>query len=409
MGRSTARVDWRNGQALLPVHLRALEEGLLAEAQARLEALPLPRWGVAKIGWDEEALLDGRLRLTSLLLVLEDGRLLDIPGNARVDELDLRGVDGGRAKIYLDIENKLVREERQASEDGLPVSVPYGFLKVQLSLEPGGLQILEAANERAWGSRWELSRRYWPPLAKLCAPFSAWLREEVLQLTEDLHRDLLREVDQHYLAGESIQAARACLNALHKYRALLLDGLELGIHPYDMFRAFRDLYIDVATYRGQSADREGYPVYEHRNPRQSYGVVREKLRALVKAQVPQVAYATFERRAGRLECVVPEEAARASQSYLLVRKSRAADKFELSELKVSSLGRLEHVRRFARPGVPLRVLERVPFHHPFTPEVIFVELRPGEEWDYVLRERRLSFYEPEALRGAEVYLYWRRD
>ncbi|MBC7975115.1 MAG: type VI secretion system baseplate subunit TssK, partial [Myxococcales bacterium] len=98
--RSLSRVHWRLGQALLPEHFERQELGLAREIELRFAQLAPPAWGVAQIAWDEASLARGILRITQLVAITPRGRVIDMPGNARVAPLDLATAADHQVAVY---------------------------------------------------------------------------------------------------------------------------------------------------------------------------------------------------------------------------------------------------------------------------------------------------------------------
>jgi len=64
------------GQALLPEHLYALEESMLADSATRFSLHGLSCYGMYELRWNQALLAQGVLALEDLTLVLPSGLLL---------------------------------------------------------------------------------------------------------------------------------------------------------------------------------------------------------------------------------------------------------------------------------------------------------------------------------------------
>ena len=95
-----ARVAWQMGQVLLPEHILALEESVLAEGRIRQRALAgAPMVGLNRLYLHEDLLARGILSLEGLLAIFPSGELVSLPGNVQVEPLDLTGLGISEAKV----------------------------------------------------------------------------------------------------------------------------------------------------------------------------------------------------------------------------------------------------------------------------------------------------------------------
>jgi type VI secretion system protein ImpJ len=65
------------------------------------------------------------------------------------------------------------------------------------------------------------------------------------------------------------------------------------------------------------------------------------------------------------------------------------------------------VHKLALQGIALTKTDSPPFQHAFGAEVDFYFIHLGEEWDYALNEKSLTFYHSPQFQDLTFYLYWR--
>src|SRR5260370_32735031 len=179
-----ARIKWYVGQTLQPEHFTLQEEALLAESRLSARVRGLPAHGVARLAWNTQLLAQGDLAIAGLTAVFSDGQLIDVPGNAVVQPLDLRAETSSRVSIYL----HLLAETQDAKGNRLYEDDPRGVERLlhllRLTTEPSvagaaaSLKLLEL--QRAVSGVWEVAASYAPPLAQVgSSPFFMGLVENL--------------------------------------------------------------------------------------------------------------------------------------------------------------------------------------------------------------------------------------
>jgi type VI secretion system protein ImpJ len=194
---------------------------------------------------------------------------------------------------------------------------------------------------------------------------------------------------------------------LYGFETFLLD-VQSGIrpHPYAVFRALRELYLDVCMFRNVHPDKLAH-VYEHENIAVSVGTLLEELERQVQIVRAELPYVEFRARDGRQECSFDARLKRAKDVYLLVQKPSVSTQLDLRRVKLASESRIQAVHQRALRGIPFERLDSPPFVHGLASTVEFYMLRPGEEWDYAVAEGRLMLFDAPQLAGCRLYLYWR--
>ena len=76
MNDKLARVYWKMGQTLLPEHLLAQEDSLLANTVLRFRAQGLPSYGLGKLLVNETLLGEGIFSIQEMTLVMASGLLI---------------------------------------------------------------------------------------------------------------------------------------------------------------------------------------------------------------------------------------------------------------------------------------------------------------------------------------------
>ena len=408
----TARVHWHIGQALLPEHFYAQESGLREELNLRLQMAPMPSWGLGGLKWDSFQILEGIISITELTLVLPSGVLIDIPGNTKPASFNLNSSGATRAEVFLHLQGgyDIAREGGVDSDE----SVERVVQKIKLSTVPysdTAVQTFKLCEfEKSVEGIWSPVENFIPPLVRVdTTPFTDAVLQRLQSLALTFQQALVSEIQQNYLSGESVHSAKQCLRGVYGFIAFLTNIRgEIKCHPYDLFRALHNLYLDVCLLR-QCEPIALKQKYEHEN----LGPCLEQLVELVEEQInlakTETPYQEFEISEGMWTCKLPEECKTARQVYWLIQKPRVGTNVDLSTIKLASESRLSLVHQRALRGVPFRRLSHAPFHHNFSSTVEFALLSPGEEWDHAVREGKLSYFNRDEYKGLKTFLYWRND
>lgn len=414
MKNRIARVRWAMGQTLLPGHLHALEESLLADAGARFELQGLPGYGVAELRWNEALLTEGVLSLEALGVLLPSGLLLKLGGNARSEPLNLNAAGGTLLPVYLHVrslpENRGERDDPRLTTEHDGVTCWQWRLELSVEPEhPGTRESFRLAEfEKLPDATWRLAARYIPPLALVGAvPF---LRADLEALGHNLkafHYRLTQEIAAIYLSGENLVNAKLCLKSVLQVQRFLanLDAQVLR-HPYYLYEELKRFYVELCFYRDTTPLHAAEP-YRHDRLAEVFEQILSPLGEQLQLSQSRPAYLPFALKEGVVQVALPAAVREAREVYLLVQKGRVGKAVSLDGVKFAALSRIPVVHKFYLQGIPCRRVERPPFQHSFGPEVDIYQFSIGEEWDYALNELALGFYESPALAEERFFLHWR--
>ena len=407
-----ARVRWEMGQTLLPDHLLAQEESLVADVVLRFRMQGLPSYGIGHLKLNETLLEEGILSIQDLTLVMGSGLLLDTPGNATVAPFNLNVPGTTSVSVFLHVlrDAPSDTDAHKAWNDDGEDGISRVIYKLVLSTEqshPGVMETLKFAefNKSVEGA-WQLSRDFVPPLLQLgTSPFLQNEMHELSQMLELFQYNL--SVDAAgALSGESLFSVKQCLKSVFKTQRLLANlNSQVHLHPYFLYEETKTLYTEVCFYRDATPQDITAP-YDH-NRLSCLKEVIDLLNSqmhLVRSRPP---YLPFELQENIYRVKLPEDIRLATDVYLLVQKREITAGVSIEELKVAGLSRLPFVHKMALHGIPLRKVDRPAFQHSFGAEVEFYLIREGEEWDHALNEMTLAFYDRSNLKDAEFFIYWR--
>lgn len=412
MNDKLARVCWKMGQTLLPEHLLAQEDSLLANAVLRFRMQGLPSYGLGKLIVNETLLGEGIFSIQEMTLVMASGLLLNVPGNAAVSPFNLNLPGTIKVSVYLHILNDMPTADSSTGgwEEDADVRIPRVIHRMALSSEqdyPKALDTLKLAEfTKSPQGTWQVSQEYIPPLLQVGT--SPFFRKEIDALVEalalfqyNLYMDAVS-----YLSGDSLSSVKQCLKSVYRSQRLLANLVsQVHLHPFYLYEDLYTLYTEVCFYRNTTPENIT-SAYNH-NQLASLNTIIDLLHKQMQLVRTLPPYLPFELVDNIYQVKVPDEIRQATNVYLLAQKDRIITQLSLDELKLAGFSRLPVVHKMALQGIPFKKVEHPSFQHSFGAEVEFYQLREGEEWDHALNETTVAFYNRPELRGTTFYLFWR--
>ncbi|MEN6318104.1 MAG: type VI secretion system baseplate subunit TssK [Syntrophaceae bacterium] len=413
MNDKLARVCWKMGQTLLPEHLLAQEDALLANTVIRFRTQGLPSYGIGKLILNESLLGEGVFSVQEMTLVMASGLLLNIPGNAVVSPFNLNLPGTTKVLIYLHILNDMSTASDSSVggwEDDTEVRIPRVIHRMALSSEqdyPNAIEMLKLAefNKSPEGA-WHIAQDYIPPLLQVGT--SPFLRKEIDALSDalslfqyNLYMDAVS-----YLSGDSLSSVKQCLKSVYRSQRLLANLVsQVHLHPFYLYEDLLTLYTEVCFYRNTTPENIT-SAYNHDQLASLYNIIEllNKQMQLVRTLPP---YLPFELRDNIYQVRLPDEIRQATNVYLLAQKDKVITQLSIGDLKIAGLSRLPVVHKMALQGIPFKKVEHPSFQHSFGAEVEFYLIKEGEEWDHALNEMTVAFYNRPGLKDATFYIFWR--
>lgn len=400
------------GQALLPEHFYAQEQSLREEASLRFRMSAAPAWGLAELKWDEFQLQKGIISIQEMTLFLKSGVIVDIPGNTGPAFINLNTAGKPQVTVYVHLQSAFetvdvrqsegddgiarIMQKIELSTEAYSETAAESFTLAEVSCDPDGL--------------WSLKPSFVPALLQAGAePFSPAYVSRMDGIARGLRHMLVQELEQNYLAAEGQASAKQCMRGLFGFQAAIADlRSEIRLHPYDLFRVLRDLYLDVCVFRGVQAELLEKP-YAHEDLATCVGGLLDELEEQMQIGRARLPYVEFEHKDGMFVCTLGKEVRRAKDVFVLIQKPQISTKLDLSRVKFAAESRIHTVHERALRGIPFIKVESPPFAHGLSSSVDFYALSPGQEWDYAVSEGKVVFFEAPSLVGCREYLYWREE
>ena len=278
-----APLRWYLGQTLLPEHFTTQQAAIADEIRLRGALSGLPHYGVARIAWNEQELRKGKLGVSELTVVLADGRIFDVPGNAAIESLSLAQTGSSRATVYL----HLLKDTQSSAGNEIysrdPPVVQRLLYRLQLSVAqvlPNSELLMQLAEFKSESGHWSLSGDYLPPLLQVGEnPFFSSMIEGLTRALLGFRPQLEQELTESLYRTDRIAAVRRCANEVSRTLSHLED-LKYGVnrHPFHLFDALRTLYFEVCGFH-ESIPAETIVPYRHEQLSESFGVLLREQRS----------------------------------------------------------------------------------------------------------------------------------
>jgi len=408
-----ARVHWKMGQSILPEFFVTQEDSLLRDSILRFKSTGLPFYGITRLEWNKPLISEGIVSINKMTLLMPSGQLLNVPENSKVEPFNLSLSGSSRVSVYCHfiMEDNSSTEDHSGWADDDTNDIPKAYYRLMLSSEQSTLGMLESMKiaefEKDPDDTWHLSEDYIPPLLEIgTSPFFQKKMDELNQVMELFHYNLALEASG-YLSGDNLISIKMCMKSSMKIQRLLGNiKSQIHCHPYYLYEALNDFYTEVCYYKKILPENNTLP-YKHDQLASCFNIIINPLIEEMRAMETKSPYLPFIYKDGIFSLKLPGEIRVAQEIYFLVQKGHVGDKLDISNMKLGCMSRISTIHRLSLPGVPLKKIERPPFQHSFGSEVEFFKIFEGEEWDYVLRDLSIAFYNQSKFQSIECFLYWR--
>lgn len=406
------RVSWKIGQPLLPSHLLAQEDSLVAHTNLCFKYVGLPTFGIGILKWDDPLLSQGIISISKLTVIFPSGQIVDIPRNGTINTLDLNKLGKARVSVYLHLLKTQDEEEDYYESTSEHEKISFAIHQVMLSDENNAQSIKAAMKlgefEKDLENRWRVSGEYIPPLLTCHqTPFLLKILIELKTRLEQFQNSIELETSMDgSFEGHTLET-KLCLVQIAKMRRLLLN-IEMGVasHPYYLYQGLSE-YLDAISLLHSNKTNFKLIPYQHEKLGPLFAKIMEGMN-LEDLDEHDVSRLGFEKKD---QCHVseklPQELHDAKEVYLILQKVDAIGSSNIEGLKLSAYSRLMNTVIFGVQGISLIRLERAPFSHGFTKRANIYSVEKGIEWNHALKEGRLAFDYKDHDQELQAYLYWR--
>ena len=407
------RVGWQIGQPLLPVHLIAQENSLLAHLNFYIKNQGLPLYGVGQLKWDDTLLFQGVVSITKLTVVFPTGEVMDVPENGKIPVFDLNKVGKNQVSLYLhllkDVSDQEMLLEEIDDEEKIIFVLNQLVLSTESHLFSTKTSFKFADFEKDVENRWKLTENFAPPLLTLNDhPFLLNKLFRLRTIIESFQKELEQESATGKLFEQRTIETKLCLIEVAKLRRFLLN-IERSVmtHPFYLYEQISQLLDTLALVYIEHPDLNIIP-YQHEKLAPLFSKLIDFFVQYLKPKSEKLSSLQFERRD---HCYVseklPQDLHEASEIFFIIQPVDPKQKATMEGLKLASYTRLENVNRFALTGIPLLRLESAPFNNNFSKYASVFKVEKDLEWDHARSEGRAAFSVHDIREQLQAFLYWR--
>ena len=407
------RVGWQIGQPLLPIHLFAQENSLLAHFNFYIKNSGIPFYGIGNLKWDDTLLTQGVVSISRGTVFFPSGELIDIPENGKIPSFDLNTTGLNHVSLYLHLLKETSEQEVYGDTHEEEEKIIYAIHQLQLSPEThtfsATTSIKLAEFEKNIENRWSLSEKFIPPLFTILGhPFLTPHLSSIRTILESFQKELELEAATGRLFEQRTLETKLCLVEVAKMRQFLLNMERLIItHPFYLYEQLSKFLNTLAFLYVDHAEFTVIP-YQHEKLALLFGKQIDLLVKYLKPKSEQLAFIPFEKKQN---CFVserlPRELHEATEVFFVVQGVDAKARLTMDGLKLAAYSRLFNIHRFALSGILLLRLESAPFNNNFSKSAFIYKLEKDAEWESALKEGKLAFSLQNDQVELQSYLYWR--
>jgi type VI secretion system protein ImpJ len=437
----SAAVRWTEGMFLRPQHFQ--QSDLFGAAQLRYMAgilNPFP-WGVRRVEIDADALENEIVRVLQCELVFPDGLTLQYPGAAELGEqsfkdafegtmeslgvyvcvpgIGARGTGGERYTVHAEQRHDIYDPDSEASVEFVVPRAALLFTNDPEDERLAGVEAVKIAEVRRTGRaapRYEISRRYIPPLVRSDA--SPVLATALAQIHDQLCA-ASRALGQHrrergaeglaYGVGDLEQLLT--LQMLNEFVPAIQHTLAHGGgHPFELYGLLAQLRGALTTYSTSEEPFE-FPEYRHTDLAGGFLPLIESIRRLLEQLLPTHYHEVELVREGLdfSATLDPGMLQGAGAFVLAVRGPGPTDELRTrvsGQAKITSIEDMAQLRKFADRGVPTRFVEHPPAEIPRYADHLYFAMETGApRWRRIQDTGTISFHLPNADPELSVRLF----
>ena len=445
MNRS-AKILWGEGLFLRPQHFQ--RQDLYHETRlAELGRTAHPYlWGVRAIGFDNEAMAAGILRITSISGILPDGEMFSAPDNDDLPEpINLASMDelGGGVMFHValpylrdfgpnfsprreaDSQAYRYHQHEQTAPDLYTNAIESGLTVLKKSLRllsdrdnREQYVSMPVARVRANGSGgYEFDPSFVPPVLTIrsSAPIYLMVRRlmEILQAKAQALYGYHREPSLNIIEFRSgdiasfwllhtVNSAYASLQHLFQHPAL---------HPERLFHELLALAGQLLTF-SKAYGLADLPVYNHANPGPEFirldQIIRELIETVISSRYFSIAL-TEVKPAFHLGRLDSEKVTSKAAYYLSVTADMApAELVETvpQRIKIGAPDDVDRMVSSAMPGVRLMSAPQVPASIPVRPGCYYFSVEPhGALYERMISSNAIMIYVPSGFTNLKLELF----
>ncbi len=409
------KVVWSEGMFLQPQHFQQHDRYLEKLLEGRTSPLLGYCWGFSTIELDDDALMLGKVQLTSARGIFPDGTPFNFPHQdspplpLEVDTnlqdevivlaLPMRRAGTNEADSEDNQDNNLARfsvEETEVIDSNTGndnnAFMQVGQLRLRLMCKKditdaytilGVVQI----TERLTNNQLVLQKSFIPPILHVGSdPVLGGYLKELCGLLHQRGEALAQRIAQPGRGGVAEIADFLLLQTINRHEPQFSHFMSaLMLHPERLFSLCLSLAGDLETFNNTNRRPPRYIEYQHDALTECFTPLMNDLRRTLSMVMEQSAISITlqDRNYGVRVAIIPDQSLLKSANFILaVNAQLPADKLRLqfpAQVKIGPVERIRDLVNLALPGVPLNALPVAPRQIPFHAGFNYFELEKEHE------------------------------
>lgn len=423
-----APIEWEIGQPLLPSHLTAQEDFLVADASLRAHTLSLPNYGLSLLTWDEKLLKKGCLSIQQFRLTMPSSRrIVDYPNNTQLISSQIEFTEQKQTPVYYFVLEKNIH--KQAETKLRPVTngdlsrryfklivTPFKrfpdefdhLLNNHVIHYQGCLGIFK---QHSLGD-WRISDDFIPPLIHIgTSPYLLTaldsINRQLQHYKETLHTSFKTEplpLKQYVRLSGCIKSVQDSLFILDNLINLDNTQGEIKYHPYQLYKQLYQLYTELTLYQGDWPE-EAFIAYRHEQLHLIFKQLFERLKPYLAQDNATGRSSQFILENNTYTASVPSKTSREDRLYFIVKLHDLPPLNPYEVPPISSPSQLGHLYEYSLKGLALEEVSETKISYHFGQNVQCFHVQKNKEYDLILHEAGAAFYDQQPYEGYEFYLY----
>jgi type VI secretion system protein ImpJ len=395
-------VKWYMGQPLLPNHFEALQDSSRLQNFQIINSSGVPYHGINRVSVENMFLNMGVVRLTELQMITGDGQVIELNSNAECNDFDLSTCKENKIDIYLNIYEK----DLDYDFNNKPIRCHGYRIKSATNPDPAARYFIKLIElEKELNKTWSILDTYLPSTINLNINLCTALLNKLFEIT----KRVIISYDHMKKDNDFIQKAIEFRPTLYYAYTVKfnIDNIIHGnnVHPLHLYRLAYELYIRAALYF--NIIPEDIPPYDHNKIFDVYNNIIFKIDELISHKNQSSNFIRFELNDKFYQSKnLSDQLLYANHLFFVIQKRSKEQQFDVSELKVTSPSRYSVIDKLALTGIKKTLIKKVPFRHYLSDNCFFYKLSLGKEWDYVIKDKAITFAANEEYKDMKFYLYY---
>ncbi|CAH0538634.1 type VI secretion system baseplate subunit TssK [Vibrio marisflavi] len=388
-------IHWQPG-ALLTANHFVQQDSLAQKAISEATYLPFNvGYGISQLQLDMNLLSLGELKINQCQLYFKDKYFAYFDCYSHNVSIDLEALGKPAVTIYLNRVEKVIKEGQvETCQSDYYLSDEYQSSALH------SLHIMTVENTEGV---WQIGTES-PPLLSCASQTLDRCFSQVKKVFSSVKHFLDSEI-----VGESVMVN---LLLAHRNLQLLIAEIEsapLHVHPYRLFEALSQLYTLLDLTKAPSQGNEALLFYRHQDPITGFDQLLHCFNQLLSIPVKKNFVELMQTADSFILTALPMEAVQANEHLLVIQKKDPEQPhLALSQIKLSSISRNQHINQMSLSGAYLEALPDSGVHQlSHIKDAKVYKILPGFELDAILREKNMMFEANEVNSQYRYLIYYR--